>query len=35
LRAAGLDGRERKTYIAEAEAFARFVGTLEVSPLLK
>ncbi len=28
LRAAGLDGRERKTYLAEAEAFARFVGTL-------
>ena len=29
LRAAGLDGRERKTYIAEAEAFARFVRTLD------
>jgi hypothetical protein len=29
LRATGLDGKERETYITEAEAFARFVNTLE------
>jgi hypothetical protein len=29
LRASGFDGRERATYITEAEAFARFVKTLE------
>ncbi len=29
LRATGFDGRERATYIAEAEAFARFVRALE------
>jgi len=28
LRACGLDSKERKTYITEAEAFARFVKTL-------
>ena len=28
LRASGLDSKERKTYITEAEAFARFVKTL-------
>jgi hypothetical protein len=28
LRATGLDRRERETYIAEAEAFTRFVATL-------
>jgi len=31
LRASGFDGRERATYITEAEAFARFTGTLEQS----
>jgi hypothetical protein len=29
LRATGLDSKERDTYITEAEAFARFVKTLE------